>query len=859
MNLTMICRGELTSPIQFGLNQLEMSAEKRGITILQDTYWNAEGLFLLVGTIQERFVQIALNRAGIKVDNRPEGVIIAAGTTDDNRPLLIVAGTDDVGLMYAICELAQRLKDKGEEALQHPEQTVEYPAIPYRIAGRFLHSSRDDSWYFSDEFWDYYTACLAMNRINRLHLITGMDTAYMSPPYPFLVKTPGYEAVTAISEEDPEKRRERTLQQLRKIGRFCHKRGIQFCFGSWQQKPWTANQKTLVQNCPGEDAFADYAQKSIQEIMMLCPEIDILSFRVNPEAGIRDASGKFDTDQGFWYGMLRAIKDAGRKVKVELRAKGLTDSVIQYALSLGLDVTVPTKAWCEHIGLPYQMLQMRREEAEGSLVNENAKRRYSYDNLQHQPRSFDLQYRLWNYGSTNILLWGEPCYVSRFIKSCIAGQATGFEFTAPLSMKGGHAMIEGGEWPIHVHPDMITYQYEDERYWMWYLSYGRLSYNPEASPEVWQREMRARFGEYARDMEQAYLASGKILPLITTAHFPEHPSMHYWPELYGSAALFAENNYEPWFTPAGSPWKTGKWYGNADPSDEALFCSVEKYVEGRLEGRPVHCYSPLAVGDWYFALATKTMEAVRQLEKAENNREIRACVVDFTMLANLGFYHAHMVQAAYHLCMFYKTGDSNCLLPSYKAMYFAWQAFGKVSELGTKYYARNLEFDAGDSTNRNGNWEDRMVHQVDADLRTLEALLDRYEIAHDKPVAEEYHSLVEASAGQLNFRDNVPRRWTPGTPLKVTLSAEIMQEYGAGKKPVVHYRNVNMRDGTFRKIRMKTEGKYLTAVIPGEYITAEYNLYIYFTAEDGSGNIHVHPGIYHPDYPLPVYVVRTGE
>lgn len=856
MKLTVIYRGEKTPPIRFGLARLEQAADSMGIRVSYDTYWNEDGPFLLVDIAGERFIEMTLARAGVQTEYRPEGVIIAPAITDDDRPLTVASGTDDVGTMYALSELADRIKAQGMKAVVQPERTVEYPALPHRIVGRFLQSSRDDEWYFSDAFWDYYTARLAENRINRLHLITGMDTAYMSPPYPFLFQTPGYEEVCAMTGDAPDKRRESCLEQLRKIGQKCHEKGIAFCFGCWQQKPWTANQKTLVQNCPEGVRFIDYARKSVKELIRQCPEIDILSFRVNPEAGIRAASGKFDTDQGFWHEMLRAVSEADRRVKVELRAKGLTDDMIKYALRLGLDVTVPTKAWCEHIGLPYQMLQMRKEEMD-QKANENSWRRYSYDTMQAKPRNYDLQYRLWNYGSTNILLWGDPDYVSRFVRSCVAGQATGFEFTAPLSMKGGHAMIPGESWPVHVHKDMITYRYEDERYWMWYLAYGRLSYNPNGSPEIWRKQMRARFGEYAADMEQAYRASGKLLPLITAAHFPEHPSMHYWPELYGSAALFAENNYEPWFTPEGNPWKKGKWYGNSDPSDETLFCSMEAWVEAKLSGKSLHCYSPLEVGDWYYRLAGQTKEAVDRLRDGEGSPEIKASRVDFAMLADLGFYHAYMVQAAYHLCLFYKTEEKDRLRPAYRAMRSAWQAFGRLSELGTKYYAANLEFDAGDSLKRNGSWEDRMVHQVNRDMEKLTRLLEQHGVSYETAQEEEYHSLRDMSVYPVHLQDDVPLNWEAGKPLTVKITADHGMAYEAGWKAVMHYRNVNMREELFRSVKMQPAEDGFTAVVPGEYITAAYNLYLYFTVEDRKGNIYMHPGIYHEESPFPVYIVET--
>ncbi|MDR3122059.1 MAG: hypothetical protein LBU58_12115, partial [Clostridiales bacterium] len=469
--LILICRGDVTPPVAFGLKKLTDAAEARGLQVVRAGFWgrsqnvqNTSGdspkdstrrdYLLLTGKTGERFVEMTLARGGVSAENKPEGVVLARCPTGDGQTVTVCGGTDERGVLYALCELAARVVSEGPPALElaaaigspsgaeYPVSaecpvTIEYPAIAVRVAGRFIMSERDDTWYFSDDFWTYYAARLAENRINRLQLITGFDTAYMSPPYPFLVKTPGYESVVGIAGKDHAERRGRCLAMLRRIGRTLHDHGVEFCFGIWQQKPWTSNQDYLVENSPPDDLFADYAQKSIAELLIQCPEIDTLSFRVNMEAGVkREKDGRrTNTAEEFWFGMIDSIAGTGRRVGLDLRAKGLTDAMIAHAADAGLNVTVPTKAWCEHIGLPYQMLQLRSEEMRHG-GNFNGSRRYSYDDLQRQPRTYDLQYRLWNYGSTNLLLWGEPYHVSRFIKSCLAAQATGFEFTVPLSLKG---------------------------------------------------------------------------------------------------------------------------------------------------------------------------------------------------------------------------------------------------------------------------------------------------------------------------------------------------------------------------------------------------------------------------------------
>jgi hypothetical protein len=846
------------APARFGVSMLMEAAQKRGIALEYKDDWNQSGSVLVAGLATNRLIARMLKRENIQVENKPEGVLLAGHCTEYGNKVAVAAGTDKIGLMYALCEMAERIADQGLPALNLKFELT-YPAISVRTAGRFIQSTRDDGWFFSREFWEYYLARLSQNRINRLQLITGMDTAYMSPPYPFLVKTPGYEQVVAAVGEDHEKRREDCLSMLRYIGNACHEHGIMFCFGIWQQKPWTQNQKTLVMNCPQEDQFSDYAQKSVAQLLLQCPEIDALSFRVNLEAGVRSKS-RSGTAQDFWFGMVDAIKGTGRKISLELRAKGLTDEMIDYAVKTGLNVTVPTKAWCEHVALPYQMLQMRAEEL-AFPGNVNSSRRYSYDDLLRRPRAYDMHYRLWNYGSTNLLLWGQPYHVSRFIASCLKAQATGFEFTAPLSLKGGHAMIPGDDWPIHISPGMIHYKFEDERYWMWYRAYGRMSYNPSESRDVWMREMRARFGAAAEDMEQAYLSSGKILPLITTAHFPEHPSMHYWPELYSGAALFVHNNDETYFMKENNPSGRDSTYYSALPSDEALFCSIETYVDGEIAGSLPECYSPLEVADWYNTLAENTLHAILRLQEsglAESNREIRASLVDFSMLQDLARYHAFMVHAAYHLCRFQKTGDKAQLAPAYKSMYLARSAFARLSVLGTKYYARNLEFDAGTSTRRNGNWQDRLEHQVEADLQELGGLLKSNGLTPTPPSeTETYQSLLTKVPFAMSFTDNVPSTCKAGHPLSITLRPGFMEGLVPCSFPVVHYRKTNLREGAFIRLPMRRAGEAFEAEIPGAYITTDYDLYIYFTLQDAAGNILLHPGVYHADFALPVHVITV--
>src|SRR5207302_4897009 len=62
--------------------------------------------------------------------------------------------------------------------------------------------------------------------------------------------------------------------------------------------------------------------------------------------------------------------------------------------------------------------------------------------------------------------------------------------------------------------DKKVYKYIWEKYWMWYLAWGRLSYNPELPEETLIAAYEKRFGPAGKDIYKAMQDSGWIVPLI---------------------------------------------------------------------------------------------------------------------------------------------------------------------------------------------------------------------------------------------------------------------------------------------------------------------------------------------------------
>lgn len=837
-------------PVEYGTEELFDSINNAGGSEECIDHWIETDAkeFLVVGKAGDQIINALLDDSALE----PESIVfrsveLKAGTAQ------VVAGSDNRGLMYALLELSERVDARGLEALTDITDTIETPDNEVRGAARFLMGPDEDDWFFDEEFWHYYFDRLARARFNRFTLITGFDTAYMSPPYPFLVDVPGYSNVQ-ISDQI-EHSREELLTLLRRIADLSHEYGLEFVFGTWQQRTRTVNpdmddkhvdQGFLVENFQFDDneRLTEYCARGLEELLVKAPEIDGVQLRVNFESGVGDRS----TAEEFWKRLTAAPAAAaerrGRSLKLDIRAKGCTDSMIQWAQEQGGDLTISTKYWCESLGLPYHNTQMRQAELD-NLEDFNKSRRYSYSDLLQKPRYFDVMYRLWTVGSDRIFLWGDPDYARRFSETASFGGSTGFEVLPPLSMKGGHYEIQKS-WPLFDDSELRDYEWEDERYWAWYLLFGRLGYSTETDSRVWEREFEARFGEAGDDVLEAYRAASKVLPLITASHLTRHPNNWNWAELDTGGALFDENNYNPRFTDLT--------YASAEPSDPAMFYQIDDYVADVLEGEHVGKYTPLQVACWYDHLAD-TVRTASQAVRANGvdlPTELESTLLDVNMLADLAEYHAAKTRAAVALELYQRNNEMADLEDAYAYMESATEAWTSLAERGEETYHNDLLFAMGPSSAHNGNWTERLEEEIEADLDALEARLGEAGAeTPDEPT--ENGRLGELLTGEIasfptTLTIEVPETHPAGNSLRVTAPSSSLSDL---EQVTLHYRHTNQLEGEFKTARMEETSDGYTAKIPGEYLSPEWDLLVYITAIDNSGNGFVVPGLFHPQEPAP--------
>lgn len=687
-----VVEGSIDAPGEFGLKELEAALRKKNISLTRASGPEKvrASSFLWIGIPRRAARLHDLEYSGkISVPANPESYTIRRVPLE-GKTALVFAGQDDRGLMYALLDAARRIdfleaQSSADRILGRIAEKGEKPEVPLRGIIQFLHSADlERHWYYDPEYWSAYLGMLARDRFNSLNLVFAHQTEYLAPPYPFLFNIEKYPQVKVpgLSAED----QSRNLRALQMISRMAHERGIDFIMGIWEHRAWKRGQKSMVEGLT-DDILVEYSRLAMEMLLQLCPDIHGIQLRVNTESGIEnDRQTMFYRD-----GVLAGMKASGRPILLDLRGWGALPGTIDAAVRSNLPIRLSMKYWAEFMGMPYPPAQMLPS--------------YSYADFLGYPRNYPVVHQVWSLGSHRLLPWGSVAWMKRFAPTARFGDALGFETCAPLSQKGfGNPP---GDWRIFASKDREYYRWEFERYWLYYLLYGRLTYNSASSPDVWMDEFKLRFGERASNsMFDAFQAASEVIPFLVSYRL-SNPNMYIWPEKQMGGLL--------------------DFYIEVKPADMARFLSFDEYVAARLRGVASAKMTPEEAADRLVGMAADTERALSQASlalKSEENKEFAANRIDLEVLSLLARYHAQKIRAGAALALFYASGDESALRTARSHAGAGLEIWERLARLTDGVFHPKMVFGPRDV----GHWKDNLVF-VRHDLRRLEEvekLLDRY-------------------------------------------------------------------------------------------------------------------------------------
>lgn len=656
INVTML--GKFTEPAQYGMEQLVRTLEKVNLT-KRVFLGSVSGSEEISGWVTEK-----------KIDLTPVDEAFSILVEDD---LIIIAGYDDVGLMYGCFALCEKL-EQGSGLQSFSERPYLRTRGIYELAhNRDLEKER----FYSKTYWTTYFDMLARNRINSFNYVFSHQTSYMAPVFAYFIRDEKYPQVRPddIDDETIDKNDE----MMAFISQQAEKRGISFILGIWQIYPWHSGQgdwrHNQINHVPGltEDILEDYTYRGAKAMLMRYPSIKGIQVRVNEESSIpKEKQTRF-----FKNTIFKAVAETGRLM--DYRGWLALPETTQAVIDMCPNLRASMKYWAEFLGAPYQPAKIEPG--------------YSYGDLLVKPMPYRFMWQVWSLGSPRLLLWGDPQYVRRFVQTCNLGGSEGFEINPMLAQKGyGN---EPGNWRIFKHKSDEYYTHEYERYWLFYLLMGRIAYNPELSDEVWMRELRIRFGEKAERILTAYMLSSRTITFLVQLSLSD-PNMYIWPEIDMGGLL--------------------EFYLETPTSDKCVLQTIPEYVQGLIKNIPCGKQSPHQSAMQLLEYSDGILKALHAMEAAENEKELRASIVDFKVMAYLARYHAYKIEAGIKVEGYFHTGDGSTLYQAQDYLRQATMIWESIITLTENIYYDRMVTGPSDA----GCWKAKRILVYEDELRLAE-------------------------------------------------------------------------------------------------------------------------------------------
>jgi hypothetical protein len=692
---------EQSSPSQHGLEKIVQTLETKKLLVSQQKEQSNEisDYYILAGlSTEENQLTRLLKELNLPLP-KPKEALLIHKTTFNDKPAILICGADEVGLMYALLDVAKRISFSKNPAtlFEYVVDANEAPDVKERCVsiGTFQRQYFEQRLY-DTVYWEKYFDMMAENRLNQFILMFGyknnqyLEPEFTAPVYPnfFNIEEYPYIKMSNVTDEDQQKNRE----ALKTMIALAHERGIEFGVGLWDQIARNKEFRAIVRDdidIPDDlpaniiwglskDNLIPYTKVAMREFFQTFPEIDLVQFRMHWESGV---SGEVALK--FWKEIFEMLKEERPNIKIEARAKNVPDETLYDGVATGADFRVATKHWMEHMGQPFHPTHIN--------TDNQLERRHGYADLLRYPKKYEFKWRVWTGGTTRALLWGDPEWVKTFAENSHLYDAAGFEFNEPLYFKMNGQKHDAQVFDL-LQPDYQYYTYEFERYWHYYQLMGRIAYNPETPSDIWEMEFYSRFGKEAgTSLMKGLHQASKVLPRIVSASYlySRFPSEVGWAELQrmGDLKSFALNS---------------------SPSDIQQFASPKEEAESILLGKFSVRKQASQTSDWFNKTATKILFYVDQAEKSISEKpsnEYISTITDLKILAHLGMYHSFRLKAAVDYNLYVKTGDLHSFDKAIEYESQAVGAYGKIVEAAGDIYSMHLDFGSKEELFP-GHWKD---------------------------------------------------------------------------------------------------------------------------------------------------------
>lgn len=836
-------------PAKWAAGQLTkaLEAKKASARIAERPAADAEAaLYVIAAGPTSQLARAALGES-VSLPHAAEGLKLAPGRLR-SKPATVAAGADVRGLVYALLELADRVNYGTDlvAALKITEAIDEVPANEVRSISRsFVSEAEDKTWYYDKDFWRSYLDTLASQRFNRFNLAYGIGWDfprnvtgdYFHFAYPYLLDVPGYDVrVLPLAKGE----RERNLEALRFISDETAARGISFQVGIWTHAYQWTDSPHAAHHVEGLNStnHAAYCRDALHLLLQSCPSIEGVTFRIHGESGIPE--GSYDLWQEIFQGIVRT----GRRIEIDMHAKGMDEKMIEVAVGTGMPVKISPKFWAEHMGLGYHQAAIRELEMPPKnqkdpgffALSEGARKflRYGYGDLYQKDRKYGILFRMWP-GTQRVLLWGDPAMASAYGRTSHFCGASGVELFEPMFFKGRKGSgLPGGRCAYA--DESLSPRFDFEKYQYTYRIWGQHLYTPNARPETWRRYLNAKAGAAAPHLERALANSSRVLPLLTTAHLVSASNNSFWPEVYTNMPI-VENSVPAPFRDTPEPRR----FGTVSPLDPQLFSTIEQHAAELLKGEQTGKYSPVEVASWFETFTSTSTEAVAAAQSkvpAPRSVDFRRAIADVAIQNGLGEFFAAKLRSGVLYAIFQQSGDGAALQSAVEQYEKAVASFRSLANSAEKVYRSDITY--GPGRYQRGHWLDR-IPAIEADLAAMQALLQKQaaSTSHPKAAKAVQLALSRPARPAISCRHTPPKSFQAGESVTLAVTPQVRGERVASGR--LHYRRVDQSE-EWQSCDLEPAGQVFRATIPGAYTKSPFHLQYYFELRQGPASVGLHPG-----------------
>ncbi len=449
----------------------------------------------------------------------------------------ITAG-DEVGAMYAMLELAERVRRDGAHSLA-TARVQSAPFLRDRGLNVFLtlpwsYEKNDtdndpaalvdpERWWFQNE--DYWTTLLdqmAESRLNWLDLHGAWDISVTNAPnlYAYFIQSEPFPEVGVAPEI-----KAKNLDRLNWVIEHAHARGIRVSLMAYEARLRTPHRRD-VPYPDDEPTTYSYTRDVVERMIRQAPALDAIGFRIG-ESG---HGGDFFRCYG------EAVTKSGRDIPLYTRSWVTQKAKVVPLARASSDFTVEIKYDGEQWAAPYpfsggRVANWHSYSFEDYLSdscaiaadgNSAPKKLWPGNSVEGGERWPEQPYKIvWQVranGTHRIFPFFEPEWVRRSIEPMKVGTASGF------TVEPMNAYFPASPRYYVADPARVPCNWIHQRDELFLMQWGRLGYDPKTPDAVFDQRLRERFGAAAEPLAKGWRAASHVVPLALLSHAfgPDH-------------------------------------------------------------------------------------------------------------------------------------------------------------------------------------------------------------------------------------------------------------------------------------------------------------------------------------------------